>query len=84
MENQDYYEYKKERHLEVLKYMKQFGSLRTYFDDKDYSIYLTSEFRGTREDYFEKAKYSIMVISHLHWENRRHYYQLMVGLILAN
>ena len=33
------------------------------------------------ENFFELEKYSAMMISHLHWENREHYFELIEKLL---
>lgn len=58
-------DYDKKKHFDLLKYSQKLES-----EGKD--LYHVSE-----KDFFELREYSIMMINHLHWENREHYFELM-------
>lgn len=58
--------YNKTKHLNLLKYSQELEKHEKILSD---------------EDYFELCEYSVMMISHLHWENREHYFELIEQLL---
>jgi hypothetical protein len=61
--------YNKKNHLNLLKYSQKLEQ-----EKKD--IYDES-----REDFLKLREYSAMMIAHLHWENREHYFELIEKLL---
>jgi hypothetical protein len=72
--------YNKIKHLRLLKYSPKLESPRTSFSDEEFVKFLDS-MPIPDENFFELEKYSAMMISHLHWENREHYFELIEKLL---
>lgn len=65
-------QYDKRKHLKLLKSSPKLESLRTRsLIDEEFVKFLDS-LPIPDENFFELQKYSAMMISHLHWENREH------------
>ena len=54
--------YDKKKHLNLLKYSQELEKQEKILSD---------------EDFFELCEFSVMLMSHLHWENRDHYFELI-------
>jgi ATP-dependent exoDNAse (exonuclease V) beta subunit len=73
-------EYNKKKHLKLLKSSPKLESLRTGLTDEKFVKFL--DFMPIAdENFFELQEYSAMMISHLHWENREHYFELIEKLL---
>lgn len=57
--------YNKKKHFDLLKYSQKLKAEGKH-------IYHEAE-----KDFFTLRSYSVMLINHLHWENRRHYFELI-------
>ena len=66
--------YNKKRHLELLKSSSQSDIPKEILSNEDFLKCLESK---PDENFFELQKYSCMMISHLHQENREHYFELI-------
>jgi hypothetical protein len=73
-------EYNKRKHLKLLKSSPKLESRRTSLTDEEFVKFLDS-MRIPDENFFELEKYSAMMISHLHLENREHYFELIEKLL---
>ena len=62
-------EYNKKKHLNLLKYSQKLRQ-------EGKCIYDESE-----KDFFELREYTIMMMDHLHWENRMEYFELIEQLL---
>ena len=58
--------YDKKKHLNLLKYSEELEK-----QEKTLSY----------EDFLEFCEFSVMLMSHLHWENRDHYFELINELL---
>ena len=72
--------YNKRKHLRLLKYSPKLESPRTSFSDEEF-VKLLDSMPIPDENFFELEEYSAMMISHLHWENREHYFELIEKLL---
>jgi hypothetical protein len=61
--------YDKKNHLNLLKYSQKLEQEGKHLYDE------------SREDFFKLREYSAMMISHLNWENRAHYFELIEELL---
>lgn len=61
--------YNKTKHLNLLKYSQELEQEEKHIYDE------------SREDFFELREYSAMMIAHLHWGNREHYFELIEELL---
>ena len=61
--------YDKKNHLNLLKYSQKLEQEGKHIYDE------------SREDFFRLREYSAMMISHLNWENRAHYFELIEELL---
>lgn len=78
------YSYSKERQLKLFIKRKKFHKLNNIIYEKKFlndAEFLKSLENTRIEDSVELQTYSTMVISHLRWENRNHYYQLIEKLL---
>jgi len=73
-------QYDKRKHLKLLKSSPKLESPRTSLTDEEFVKFLDS-MPIPDENFFELEKYSAMMISHLHWENREHYFELIEKLL---
>ena len=73
-------DYNKHKHLKLLKSKSSqpFENSRKSLSDKEFFQLLDSY---SNENFFELQAYSIMLISHLHWENREQYFELIEILL---
>jgi hypothetical protein len=77
-------QYNKNKHLKLLKSLEKPEYSRKNLWDQEF---LTDEEFRKRcesrpdENFFELRSYSIMLICHLHWENREHYFELIEKLL---
>jgi hypothetical protein len=61
--------YNKEKHLYLLKYSQKLESeVKHIYDESE-------------KDFFALREYSVMLINHLHWENRQQYFELIEQLL---
>ena len=67
-------QYNKRKHLKLLKSSPKLESPRRSLTDEEFVKFLDS-MPIADENFFELEKYSAMMISHLHWENREHYFE---------
>ena len=58
--------YNKTKHLNLLKYSQELEKQEKTLSD---------------EDFLELSEYRVMLISHLHWQNREHYFELIEELL---
>jgi hypothetical protein len=61
--------YNKEKHLYLLKYSQKLESEGKHIYDE------------SEKDFFALREYSVMLINHLHWENRQQYFELIEQLL---
>lgn len=61
--------YNKKNHLNLLKYSQKLEQ-----EEKDL-------YDESREDFFALGKYSAMMIAHLNWQNREHFFELIEELL---
>ena len=74
-------EYNKKKHLKLLQSSPRVESLRKKsLTDEEFVQFLDSLPRPD-ENFFELQNYSAMLCSHLHWENREHYFELIEKLL---
>lgn len=73
-------QYNKRKHLKLLKSSPKLESPRTSLTDEEFVKFLDS-MAIPDENFFELEKYSALMISHLHWENREHYFELIEKLL---
>jgi len=73
-------QYNKRKHLKLLKSSPKLESPRTSLTDEEFVKFLDS-MPIPDENFFELEKYSAVMISHLHWENREHYFELIEKLL---
>ena len=73
-------QYNKRKHLKLLKSSPKLESPRRSLTDEEFVKFLDS-MPIADENFFELEKYSAMMISHLHWENREHYFELIEKLL---
>jgi len=73
-------QYNKSKHLKLLKSSPKLESPKTSITDEEFVKFLDS-MAIPDENFFELQKYSAMMISHLHWENREHYFELIEKLL---
>ena len=73
-------QYNKRKHLKLLKSSPKLESPRRSLTDEEFVKFLDSMPRPD-ENFFELEKYSALMISHLHWENREHYFELIEKLL---
>ena len=73
-------QYDKRKHLKLLKSLPKLESPRRSLTDEEFVKFLDS-MPIADENFFELQKYSAMMISHLHWENREHYFELIEKLL---
>jgi hypothetical protein len=66
--------YSKKKHLSLLKDAQKLKDSKTSLSDEEFLKSLEFE---PNEKFFELKPYSAMLISHLHWENREHYFELI-------
>ena len=73
-------QYNKKKHLKLLKSLKKSGYSRKNLlaDGLEKLLDYTSD---DDENFFELQKYSAMIVCHLHWENREHYFELIEKLL---
>lgn len=57
--------YNKKKHFDLLKYSQKLKAEGKHIYDE------------AEKDFFALRSYSVMLINHLHWENRRHYFELI-------
>lgn len=70
--------YSKTTHLELLKNVYQFKEIEKCFLNQGYfNLFKSKE----NENSLELENYSIMMIEHLHWENRAHYFELIETIL---
>ena len=65
-------QYNKKKHLKLLKSLQKSENPRKILSDLE---------SRPDENFFELEAYSAMVISHLHWENREQYFELIEKLL---
>ena len=70
--------YNKKRHLTLLKNSTRLKGPKKSFSDEEFFKLL--EFIPD-ENFFELEAYSAMLTSHLHWENREQYFELIAKLL---
>ena len=73
-------QYNKRKHLKLLKSSPKLESPRRSLTDEEFVKFLDS-MPIADENFFELQKYSAMMISQLHWENREHYFELIEKLL---
>ena len=71
-------QYNKKKHLELLKSFQKSENPKKICWDEEFLELV--EFRPD-EKFFELEAYSIMMIAHLHWENREQYFELIEKLL---
>ena len=71
-------QYNKKKHLKLLKSLHKSEKPRKILSDEEFLKLLESR---PDENFFELEAYSAMIISHLHWENREHYFELIEKLL---
>ena len=71
-------QYNKKKHLTLLKDSPKLKGPKTSFSDEEFLKLLESR---PDEKFFELEAYSAMLISHLHWENREQYFELIAKLL---
>jgi len=69
---------KKKKHLKLLKSLQKSENPKKILSDEEFLKLLESR---PDENFFELEAYSAMIISHLHWENREHYFELIEKLL---
>ena len=72
--------YNKKKHLELLKIFPKSENSKKSLSMEDFLKSLETETRDD-ERFFELTSYSAMMISHLHWENREQYFELIEKLL---
>lgn len=76
-------QYNKRKHLKLLKSSPKSESFR--LKGKSLTAEEFEKFMDSRpitdENFFELHEYSAMMIDHLHWENREHYFELIEKLL---
>jgi len=70
--------YNKKKHLKLLKSLQKSENPRKILSDEEFLKLLESR---PDENFFELEAYSTMIISHLHWENREQYFELIEKLL---
>jgi hypothetical protein len=70
--------YDKKRHLKLLKCSPKLKNPKKKFSEEEFLKLLEST---PDENFFELQKYSVMIISHLQWENQEEYFELIEKLI---
>jgi hypothetical protein len=58
--------YNKTKYLTLLKYSQKLDKQEKHIDDE------------SRKDFLKLREYSDIMINHLHWENREHYFELII------
>jgi len=71
-------QYNKKKHLTLLKDSIKLKGPKTSFSDEEFLKLLESR---PDENFFKLEAYSAMLISHLHWENREQYFELIAKLL---
>ena len=62
-------DYDKKKHFELLTYSQRLETENKHIYDE------------SKKDFFALQSYSIILIDHLHWENREHYFELIEGFL---
>ena len=71
-------QYNKNKHLKLLKSLQKSENSRKNVSDEEFPKLLDSI---PDENFLELEAYSAMIICHLHWENREHYFELIEKLL---
>ena len=71
-------QYNKNKHLKLLKSLPKSENSRKNVSSEEFSKLLDSR---PDENFLELEAYSAMIICHLHWENREHYFELIEKLL---
>lgn len=71
-------QYNKNKHLKLLKSLQKSENSRKNVSDEEFSKLLDSR---PDENFLELEAYSAMIICHLHWKNREHYFELIEKLL---
>ena len=71
-------QYNKNKHLKLLKSLQKSENSRKNVSDEEFPKLLDSI---PDENFLELRTYSVMIICHLHWENREHCFELIEKLL---
>ena len=78
-------QYNKNKHLKLLKSLPESENSIKNVSDKEFLSYeefvKSLDCSRPDENFFELRAYSVMMICHLHWENREHYFELIEKLL---
>ena len=71
-------QYNRNKHLTLLRSLQKSKNSRKNLSDEEFLKLLDSK---PDENFLELQSYSVMLICHLHWENREQYFELIEKLL---